>query len=44
MILNEFLATGKALFSGFDIETEQDPVGLLGMEALLCPPFLVCRE
>ena len=26
------------------IETEQDPVGLLGMEAFPCPPFLVCRE
>ena len=27
-----------------DSETEQDPLGLLGMEAFLCPPFLVCRE
>ena len=25
-------------------ETEQDPVGLLGTEAFLCPPYLVCRE
>ena len=25
-------------------ETEQDPVGLLGMEAFQCPPFLVWRE
>ena len=24
--------------------TEQDPVGLLGLEAFLFPPFLVCRE
>ena len=25
-------------------ETEKGPVGLLGMEAFLCPLFLVCRE
>ena len=25
-------------------ETEQDPVGFLGMEAFLCPLFLVCWE
>ena len=25
-------------------ETKQDPMGLLGMEAFLCPPFLVCRK
>ena len=24
-------------------ETKQDPVGLLGMEAFLCHPFLICR-
>ena len=28
----------------FQTETKQDPVGLLGPEAFLCPPFLVCRE
>ena len=27
-----------------DSETKQDPVGLLGTEALLGPPFLVCRK
>lgn len=26
------------------LETEQDPVQLLGTEAFLCTPFLVCRE
>lgn len=25
-------------------ETKQDPMGLLGMEAFLCLPFLVCRK
>ena len=29
---------------GHTDETEQDPVGLLGTEAFLCLPFLVCRE
>ena len=28
----------------FHSETKQDPVVLLGTEAFLCPPFLVCRE
>ena len=26
------------------IETEQDPVGLLGTKAFLCPPFLDFRK
>ena len=29
---------------GHVTETKHDPVGLLGMEAFLCPMFLVCRE
>ena len=26
------------------MKTQQDPMGLLGMEAFPCPLFLVCRE
>ena len=26
------------------VDTKQDPVGLLGMEAFLCPPFLDYRK
>ena len=32
------------IFVPLGIETEQDPVGLLGMEDFLCPPFLICRK
>ena len=32
------------VFVPLENETEQDPMGLLGMEDFLCPPFLICRE